>query len=152
MGRGGSCGPSRARTNNSGMHREAQRRMTPHISLAFAGSLDVVGASLQMQASKSKQRLRVAPAVLAGWVVMLLLAAQAAAVSPDLHDWLHADAQRVDHDCAAVLLQKGCAEGSPLVVVVPALPPAGRIRLVSADSLPLARSWTLPAERGPPRA
>ena len=95
---------------------------------------------------------RVAKPVLAGWLALLLLGGQAAAVSPDLHHWFHDDAGGANHDCAAVLLQKGFAESAPSVAVAPALPSAGDVRPGPDPAVPFVRLPTRPPERAPPLA
>jgi hypothetical protein len=95
---------------------------------------------------------RVVKPIVAALLAVLLLLVQAAAVSPDLHHWFHADTGGASHDCAAVLLQKGLAEGAPPVFVVAPPASAADPLPVSALPTPAAADRELPPGRAPPLA
>jgi hypothetical protein len=62
----------------------------------------------------------VAKPAMAGLLAVLVLFFSTAAVSPALHQWLHADANSPDHSCVVTTLTKGQVDAglSALVVVV----------------------------------
>lgn len=51
-------------------------------------------------------RLALVGAVLAGFVLALALAA-----SPELHEWIHHDADQREHQCLATTIGGGCEDG-----------------------------------------
>jgi hypothetical protein len=65
----------------------------------------------------------------AACVVLLWLFAQAVALSPELHHWLHGPAPGPGHLCAAVLLQNGLVEPAPdaPVILRPTAPPTAPV-------------------------
>lgn len=125
---------------------------TTDISLALSFRCILIAIVLQVQASTLKQLIRVTKPALAGALTVLLLLVQAAAVSPDVHHWFHDDAGGANHDCAAVLLQKGLAEGAPSVSVAPAPPSSGNASFAPATAAPSAPRRVRPTERAPPLA
>lgn len=68
-------------------------------------------------------QLKQCPARHPAWVVVALgcwLLAQVMALSPTLHQWLHADSSSPEHQCAAVLFKEGQIEpASPPMSPVP---------------------------------
>ncbi|HEY0789919.1 MAG TPA: hypothetical protein VGD78_02535 [Chthoniobacterales bacterium] len=109
-------------------------------------------------ASKTVQGscLRRAPRVLlAGALALAVFWAATLAVSPRLHEWVHADADHEDHDCAVTLFLSG-AVGPAAVAAPPTAPVAEPVadfhyREFSPLSFvgPSARSVL---EHGPPSA
>lgn len=59
--------------------------------------------------------------VLVAVLLAHLLAVMAMAASPALHEWVHADANDGDHDCAVVLFMAGGAAAAVAVVFVAAV-------------------------------
>ncbi len=82
--------------------------------------------------------------------MVCLLFAQAVALSPELHRWIHCETRGPAHECAAVLLALGALEPAPGAADLP-LPPL----LIRGAQPPTHAAWTdfpflLPPGRGPP--
>ena len=60
--------------------------------------------------------------ILAGVLAALVLFSSLAAVSTSLHQWLHADHQSSNHQCALANFNKGQIDISPVSVIAP-MPP-----------------------------
>ena len=83
-------------------------------------------------------------------VVLLWLFAQAVALSPELHHWLHGPAPGPGHVCAAVLLQNGLIEPAPDAPVMQC-PVASLISPVDPEVfLPAFPAYAFPPGRAPP--
>ena len=82
----------------------------------------------------------------------LFVLLQALAVSPELHRFLHHDANKAEHQCAVTLLAQGRLNAAPVPVFVIVSPvlifeiPAHPI------SAPVIVEYQLPPGRGPPAA
>ncbi len=85
--------------------------------------------------------------VLAGFVLALFMT-----VSPELHKSLHHDADEVQHECLATMLDNGGCEGAP-VVLFAALPVPESQLVVLIPNAVAAASFFLSCsifEHGPP--
>lgn len=73
----------------------------------------------------SSKSIQLARTLLVYALGLHLLLICAAAASPALHEWMHADADREDHDCAITLFASGaCHEClQPVLCVVPSVAP-----------------------------
>ena len=96
----------------------------------------------------SKQFKRPGNAFIASLLVCLVLLLDAMAASPALHELIHSDATRADHQCAVTVFAHGQVDSAivDVVAVVPVAPaeflPTRYVSIISAsvDTLPPGRA------------
>ena len=82
---------------------------------------------------------------------MLVLALCALAASPELHRWLHPDADHADHECAITLFHHGVTQAAVgVALVVAPLLLFERLILVPAGLDLVAPRYRLSPGRAPP--
>ena len=95
---------------------------------------------------------RLAAPATATLLALLVLALNALAASPALHERLHHDAHECGHQCAITLFAHGQVEHATVGVEPAPLVPGGRLALLSPNFDFVATFQALPSDRGPPPA
>jgi hypothetical protein len=106
------------------------------------------------RATETVHGIRASRALLAGALALAVLWAAALTASPGLHEWVHADADHEDHDCAVTLFLSGAVGPAiaPLPPVAPLAGPAADFRYRKFLPLPfVGPSVRSVLEHGPPR-
>ncbi|MEZ0254987.1 MAG: hypothetical protein ACAI37_06895 [Chthoniobacter sp.] len=67
----------------------------------------------------SSKSIQLARTLLVYALGLHLLLICAAAASPALHEWMHADADHEDHDCAITLFASGACHDAPALILAP---------------------------------
>jgi hypothetical protein len=82
--------------------------------------------------------------------ILLVLLLNLLAASPALHEWLHADAGQVEHQCAVTMLAHGQVDAPVVDVALPV--PVAPIEFLPQTSVSILNALvaTLPPGRGPP--
>ena len=105
--------------------------------------------------TKTVEGLRVPRALVTGALAVAVLWAAALAASPSLHEWVHADADHEDHECAVTLFLSGAVGPAiaPLPPVAPPPLPVADFRYREYVPRPLVGPGVRSIlEHGPPRA
>jgi len=95
---------------------------------------------------------RPGPAVIAALLTGLVLLLNILAASPSLHEWLHADAGKAEHQCAVTLFAHSQVDSSSVDMFVPA--PLAVVALLPSVEISVFHPAIeyLPAGRAPPVA
>jgi hypothetical protein len=82
--------------------------------------------------------------------ILLVLVLNLLAASAALHEWLHADAGKTDHECAVTLFAHGQMDST--AVEVAAILPVAPVEFLPLTSVSVFKALveTLPPGRGPP--